>query len=78
MLLDQVLEGDAHFFLDNTGVVDMTTDTVKLGSLIPIATESSKPTGTSSANRGGDGYSLDVGDGSRTAEEANIRREGRF
>ena len=78
MLLYQVFERDTHFLLDNAGVVDMTTDTEKLGSLIPLATESGEPTGTSSANRRGYGDGLDIGDSGGTTEETNIRREGRL
>ena len=78
MFLDQVLKGDTHFLFNNTRIVDVTTDTKKLCSLIPVATESSEPAGTSSANRGGDGDGLNIGDGGGTAEETNVGREGRL
>jgi len=68
MLLDQVLKGDTHFLLNDTRVVDVTADAVKLGSLIPLTTESSEPTGTSSANGGCDCDGLDVGDSGGTTE----------
>jgi hypothetical protein len=78
MLLDQVLEGYAHFLLNDTRVIDVTADTEELGSLIALSTESSEPTGTSSTNCGGDCNGLDIGDSGGTTEETNIGREGRF
>jgi hypothetical protein len=78
MLLDQILEGNTHFFLNDTRVVDVAADTEKLGSLIPVASKSSKPARTPPANRRGYCDSLDVGNGGGTAEETNIGRERWF
>ena len=78
MLFDQVFEGNAHFFLNNARVIDVTTDAEKFGSLIPLTTEPRKPTGTSSANCRGDRDSLDVCNSGGTTEEANVCREGGF
>ena len=78
MLLDQVLEGNAHLLFNNTGVVDVTTDTEKLGSLIPFTPKSGEPTRTSSANRGCDSNGLNVGDSGGTTEETNVCGEGGF
>jgi hypothetical protein len=75
VLLNEVLEGNAHLLLNDARVVNVTADAVKLGALIAFATKPGKPAGTTSANGGGDGDGLDIGDGGRAAEEANVSGE---
>lgn len=76
MLLQQLLKRDRHLLLNDTRVVDVSTDAEHLGSRVPLSTESSEPRSSSSGDGRGDRDSLDVGDGGRASEKTNIGREG--
>ena len=76
MLLDQILERNTHFFLDDTRVVDVAGDAEELGALVSLTPEAGEPRSTSTANGRGDRDGFDVCDGARAAEEAHISREG--
>lgn len=76
MLLNEILQWDTHLFLDHAGIIHMSADTEELSSLVPVATEASKPAGASSANSGSDSNGFDVRYCCWAAEKANIGREG--
>jgi hypothetical protein len=76
VLLNEILQRDTHLFLDHAGVIHMSADTVELGSLVPVATEASKPAGASSADSGRDSDGFDVRYCCWAAEKANVGREG--
>ena len=76
MLLQQLLKRDRHLLLNDTRVVDVSTDAEHLGSRVPLSTESSEPRSSSSGDGRGDRDSLHVGDGGRASEKTNIGREG--
>ena len=75
MLLDEVLEWNAHLLLDDTWVVDMTGDAEQLSTLIPCPTEASEPWRSTSADGRGDRDSLDVGDSCWATEEPDVGGE---
>merc|ERR1719410_1008372 len=76
--LDQLLQGDAHLLLDSAGVVHVAADVEQLGAAVPSATHASKPVAAPPTDGRGHGDGLDVGDGGRTAEHANIGGEWRL
>ena len=75
VLLNQFLQGDRHLLLDRARVVDMTRDTEQLGTGVAGATESSEPLASTSQDGGGNGDSLDVGNGGGATEETDISGE---
>lgn len=78
MLLNKILERDAHLLLHDTRVVDVTADAEQLGALVAFAPEAREPRGTASADGGGDSDRLDVSDGRRASEQSNVSGEGRL
>jgi hypothetical protein len=78
VLVDELAEGDRHFFLDGAGVVDVARDGKELGALVALATKAGKPAAAAAEDGGGDGDGLDVGDGRRASEETDGSGERRL
>jgi hypothetical protein len=78
VLLEQLLERDAHLLLDHAWVVDVAGHAEQLRALVAVAAEAREPRAAAAADGGRDSDSLDVGDGRRAAEEADVGREGRL
>lgn len=75
MLLDEVLERDAHLLLDDARVVHVPRYAEQLRALIPRAPEPGEPRRPAPADRRGDRDRLDVRDRRRAAEEADVSGE---
>lgn len=73
--VDQLAQGDRHLLLDSAGVVDVSGDTEKLGTSVALTAERREPAGATTHDGGGDGDSLDVGDGTGAAEETDSSGE---
>lgn len=78
MLLDELLERNGHFLLDNARVVDVTRDTKELCTRVAVTAESVEPGSTATNDGGCDSDGLNVGDRGGTAKETDIGREGRL
>ena len=62
MHLNQILERDTHFFFNNNGVVDMTTDGKQLDTVVVLTTKRREPVTTTTKNGRRDRDGLTVGD----------------
>jgi hypothetical protein len=78
VLLDKLLERDAHLLLDDARVVHVTRDAKQLGTLVPFPSERRKPAGSTSTDGGSDSHSLHVGDRGRATEKADVGGERRL
>jgi hypothetical protein len=78
VLLDQLLQRDTHLLLDDTRVVDVSTDAEELRALVPLPSKAGEPWASSSSDGGRDGDGLDVGNGRRASEKTDVGRERRF
>ena len=69
--VDQLAKRDGHLLLNGAGVVDVAGDGEKLGSCVALTTKASEPAASSSADGGGNGDSLDIGNGRRASEKTD-------
>merc|ERR1719295_1994712 len=76
--LNQLLEGDRHLFLNRARVVHVSGNVEQLGARVPGPPELCKPGSAPPADVRRHGDRLDVGDGSRATEHANVGREWRL
>jgi hypothetical protein len=75
VLLDQLLEGDAHLLFDDARVVDVSRDAKDFSARVPLPAETGEPGASSARDSRGHSDGLDVGDGRGTTKETDIGRE---
>lgn len=78
MLLDQVLQRDAHLILNHTWVVYVPADAEDFGTLVPLPPKARKPAPATTADSWSDGDSLNISNGRGAAEEPDVGWEGRL
>src|SRR5690606_32238788 len=78
VLLNQLLERDAHRLFDDARPLDMAADLDELGALVVLASEGAEPRGPAPQDRRDDRDALDVVDGRRAAVEARAGRKRRL
>ena len=78
MAVDEFPEGDAHFLLNSTGVINVPGDTEEFSSVVILSTEGREPVTASAHNSRANRNSFDVGDSRGAAPEPGIGREGRL
>jgi hypothetical protein len=76
VFLNEFLQRDAHLFLDNTGIIDMTTNAIEFCPRIPLPSKAGEQARATPA----DGtrcncYSFNIGNGSRAPKQPNISWE---
>lgn len=76
VLVDELAEGDGHFFLHRAGVVDVAGDAEEFRAGVALAAEGVEPVRPAPDDGGSDGDGLDVRHGAGAAEEADSGREG--
>lgn len=59
-------------------MVDVSRDGEELSALIAVTTKAGEPASTATADGGGNGNSLDIGDGRRASEKSNSSGNGGF
>ena len=78
MLLDKLLQRDAHLFFDIARIVHVARNAKHLGARIVFASEAGKPGGTAPQNGRCHRDGFDVVDRRRAAVQAGIRRKRRL
>ncbi len=78
VLVDEILQGDAHLLLDGAGVVHMARDAEQLGAGILRPAEAGEPRRAAAHDFGNRRHRFDVVDGGRAAVKAGIGREWRL
>jgi hypothetical protein len=75
VLLDQILEWDTHFLLNNHGVVNMAGNAEELGASVVGSAERREPSARSSPYSGAHRHGLNVSDCGGAAEDSDVSRE---
>jgi hypothetical protein len=78
MLLEQLLQRDAHLLLDHTWVVHMSGDTEQLRALVPLSPEGCEPRSSTTADRRRHSDRLHVRHRGRASKQSHVRREWRL
>jgi len=75
VLLQQLLQRNRHFLLNDAWVVDVSGDTEDLCSRVSLTTETSEPRSSTTSDSWGNSDGLNVGDGRWASEQSDIGRE---
>jgi hypothetical protein len=78
MLLQELLQRDAHLLLNHTWVVHMSRDTEQLRALVALPPEGCEPRSTATADRRRHSHRLHVRHGGRASKQPHVRREWRL
>ena len=78
MLLNELLQWNAHLLLHHTRVVHVPTDAEQFRALVPLPSERREPGRPTPTDGWRDSNCLDICHGSGATEESNISRERRL